>query len=223
MLFKVSANMNEATAPSGTFEVLPPGEYLTEVLDVDLKQTSTPGRMMIVIQLRVLEPSEFNNRRIFDRRNLLIEGEGPETFMAQKLRELFDAFPGCYNFETNEGDTDMLKGRQVTIRVKNEKDNRDDHKGEMQSRVAQYYPPAEEGAANVEAAPVTEAPAETAAAPAPAAPASTPRKAPAAVKPATAPAVAAPRKAPAAVKPAVAAAPAAAKPGPFRRPAGMTS
>ena len=206
-IFKVNVNMNDAQAPNSTFEPLPPGEYLCEIIGVDVKSTATAGRNMIVLQLKVDEPVEYRNRRIFDRRNLPLENEGPEHFTAQRLRELFDAVPGSFDFETGEGNTDVMLNQHVMVKTRNEADNRPDHAGEMQTRVLRIYAP--QDTAN------TTAPAEAAPAEAPAAPAPKPAKAPAPVK---APATAAPAKAPAK---APVAAPAPTARSPFRRPANI--
>lgn len=210
--FKVSVNMNDAQAPNNSFEPLPVGEYLCEILSADVKNTSIPGRNQIVISLRVEEPADFRNRRIFDRRNLPLDNEGPETFVAQRLRELFDAVPGSFDFETGAGDTDMMVNQRVMVRTRNEADNRPDHQGEFQTRVARIYAPQDAASENTTAPEAEEAPAAAAPAPAKPAPAKpAPAKAPAA-KPA-------PAKAPAKVA-APAAAPVARSP--FRRPAAPT-
>ena len=211
-MFKVNVNMNEAQAPGGTFEPLPVGEYLCEILAADVKPTSTPGRNLIQIQLRVEEPADFRNRRIFDRRNIPLDTEGPESFVAQRLRELFDAVPGCFDFETGAGDTDMMVNQRVMVKTRNEADNRPDHAGEVQTRVAKIYVP-QDASTNTSAP--AEAPAEApapVAAPVAAAPVAKPAPAKAAPKPA-------PAKAP--VKAAPVAATAPVQRSPFRRPAGM--
>lgn len=211
--FKVSTNMNDVQAPSNSFEPLPVGEYLCEILSADVKPTSTPGRNQIVISLKVEEPVDFRNRRIFDRRNLPLDNEGPESFIAQNLRELFDAVPGSFDFETGAGDTDMMVNQRVMVRTRNTPDSRPDHAGELQTRVARIYAPQDPAAENTTAP--EETPTEAPAA-APAAPAKAPAKAATPVK---APAKPAPAKAPAKVA-APAAAPVARSP--FRRPAAPT-
>jgi len=192
-IFKVGTNMADARPPSG-FDPLPPGEYLCEIHSAELKNTSTPGRNMIKLTLRVVE-GEFVNRRIFDNRNLPIGDEGPDSFIAQKLRELFDAVPGSYDYEAQAGDTDALVGRQVTISTKNEarknKDKTPVVPEILDTRVLAIY--------NPEAVPEVETPAEAPAEPAKAAAA--PAKAPAKVAPVAAKAVAKPAAAPAAAAP----------------------
>lgn len=213
-IFKVNINMNNAQAPSDAFEPLPPGEYFCEVLSAEPKPTSKPGRNLIEIVLRIEEPVDFRNRRIFDRRNLPLDNEGPETFVAQRLRELLDAIPGCFDFETGEGNTDVMVGQHVMVRTRNELDNRPEHAGELQTRVMRMYVPQDASGA------AASAPAEeTSPAPAPAVATST---APAATAPKPAPARAPARLAlakPVPVKtPAKVAAPI--QRSPFRRPAG---
>jgi len=207
MQFKVNINMNDAQAPSGSFEPLPPGEYLIEVLSAEVKPTATPGRNLIVLQFKVEEPAEFRNRRIFDRRNLPLDTEGPESFVAQRLKELFDAFPGTFDYDTGSGDTDMMVGMRAMIRTRNENDNRPDHAGEVQTRVQRIYLPQDEST-NTSEVPV-EAPVE--APKAAAKPATVPAK-PAAPKPVSKPALA--------TKPA-AVATAPVQRSPFRRPANI--
>ena len=207
-IFKVSTNMADAHAPSG-FDPLPPGEYLCEIHAAELKPTSTPGRNMIKLTLRVAD-GEFTNRRIFDNRNFPLPDEGPDSFIAQKLRELFDAVPGSYDYEAQAGDTDALVGAQVTVSTKNEarknKDKTPMVPEILDTRVTAMY--------NPEAVPETAAPAETPAEPAPA-----PAPAKAAAAPAKAPAKPAAAPAKPAAKPAAALAAAAApvQRSPFRR------
>lgn len=176
MQFKINVNMNDVQAPAG-LDPLPPGEYLVEVISAEVRPTSTPGRNQIVLQYRVEEPVEYRNRRIFDRRNLPLENEGPESFVAQRLRELFDAFPGCYDYETGTGDTDLMVGMRAMIRVRHEKDNRAGHENEVQARVARVYLPQDASEAQVvqkpAPAPTPASAAKTQAKPAPAKPAQT--------------------------------------------------
>jgi len=202
-IFKLPGDLKNASAPDNKFDALPVGEYPVEVVSTDLKPTQTPGRNQIVLQLRVLD-GDFKNRQVWERINLPIESEGPESFIYQRLKELSDAVPGAFDLERGTGDTESLKGAQFMIKTRNEKDNRPGYEDNVRTRVGRMYLPQEEEAAateNTEAEPVEEAPA----APAP-----------------KAKAVAAP-----AVKAPVAAAPAPATPAPaapvkrsvFRRPA----
>jgi pyruvate/2-oxoglutarate dehydrogenase complex dihydrolipoamide acyltransferase (E2) component len=211
-IFKVGFSMANVQSPSDSFDPLPPGEYLCEILAADVKNTATAGRNQIAVQLRVVEPSEYANRRIFDRRNLPVESEGPESFVAQRLRELFDAVPGSFDFETGEGNTDMMLGQTVCVKTRNE--NRKNKDGTVidppiiDCRVLKMYAPQSGDVAETPAAEVAETPAEE---PKKAAPAPKPAAAkPPAAKPA------APKAAAPAAKPAAAAAPT--QRSPFRRP-----
>lgn len=185
--FKVNVNLNNTPMPSG-FDPLPPGEYICEVTEAEVKQSSKPGRSMIALRLRVQYPEDYAGRLVFDRRNLPIEGEDESHFVSQKLRELFESMPGVCNYETGEGDTDAMVGQTVCIITKNENRKGADGKptGDIDTRVTKIYAP--EAAAQAEA------------------PAPPPPKAPQPPKKANAPAPAAPAKPPATTQR-----------GPFRR------
>lgn len=203
-IFKVTVPMGDVQAPTSTgFDPLPVGEYQCEILEADVKQTATQGRSQLALVLRVAD-GEFANRRIFDRRNIPIEGEGPDNFLTQKFREALDAVPGCFDFETGNLITENMVGATVMVKTRNEADKRPGYEGNVQTRVAKIYTPQDPEAVQAEA---------------PAAPAAAPKPAPApAVKPkAAAPKPAAPKATHAVAAPA-ATAPVARSP--FRRPAG---
>ena len=53
-----------AVDTTDSFDPLPPGEYVVEVVDSDVKQTKAGDGAYIALQLRVVE-GEFENRRVF--------------------------------------------------------------------------------------------------------------------------------------------------------------
>lgn len=53
------------------FELIPEGEYLVEVDEAEVKQSST-GKSMMQLQLTVKEPEDYEGRKLFD--NMMLEG-----------------------------------------------------------------------------------------------------------------------------------------------------
>jgi len=62
--------------PSRGYELLPPGKYLVEITDTEMKPTKTGTGEMLQIEFTVID-GEFKNRKIWDR--LCLRHTNPET------------------------------------------------------------------------------------------------------------------------------------------------
>ena len=63
-------------APSVPYETLPPGKYLVEITDTEMKPTKTGTGEMLQIEFTVID-GEFKNRKVWDR--LCLRHSNPET------------------------------------------------------------------------------------------------------------------------------------------------
>jgi hypothetical protein len=91
------------------YELVPEGDYLVEVDEVETKQSST-GKAMMTLQLTIKEPEEYAGRKLFD--NMLLEGKA----LWRTKREL-EALLGDLPKEQVSFDTNDLIGAQCMVYV----------------------------------------------------------------------------------------------------------
>jgi hypothetical protein len=137
--FGDAAKSTEAYHP-GTAEVLPKGNYLVTVTDVE-NTTSSGSYPMLKLTV------ENDQGRQWD--NLVIS---PNEFSVQKLMGLIDS-AGLSRPDATKGEIDpsngrlsdayayQLRNKQVGVIVRDEEDNRPDHFGEVRPRVKGYVDP----------------------------------------------------------------------------------
>lgn len=71
----LSFNANNV-APSAPMELLPPGEYVVQIVNSEMRQTKDGGGSYLWLEMDILD-GEFTNRKIWDRLNL--ENSNPTT------------------------------------------------------------------------------------------------------------------------------------------------
>lgn len=100
------------------FELLPEGDYIVEIDEVEAKQSST-GKAMLALQLVVREPEEYGGRKLFD--NMMLEGNALWRTKRDLGVVLGDVPDGAFNFDTND-----MVGTQVGVYVGHRKWKKED-------------------------------------------------------------------------------------------------
>jgi hypothetical protein len=84
--FPESFNPNEVPEDDRSFEPLPAGDYLMQVIDSDIKDTKTGGQQL-VLTLEVLE-GPYSNRRVWDRLNIRNQNADAQRIAQRGLADL---------------------------------------------------------------------------------------------------------------------------------------
>ena len=100
------------------FELLPEGDYVVEIEEVEVKQSST-GKAMMSLQMTVREPEEHQGRKLFD--NMMLEGNALWRTKRELNAILGDVPDGAFNFDTED-----LVGTQVGVYVGHRKWKKED-------------------------------------------------------------------------------------------------
>jgi hypothetical protein len=133
----VGADAQAYTPP--TQDVLPSGNYIVTVTSLE-NTTSSGGYPMLKLTLDNAQGRQWDNLVI-----------SPNEFSVQKLLGLIDAAgiarpdPEAGEISTQDGRladayASKLEGKTVGLVVRDEEDNREDHRGEVRPRVKGYVP-----------------------------------------------------------------------------------
>lgn len=107
------ANMQSQDSHSGGFKPLPAGEYITTIIDSEIKETKARNGRFIVITLEITD-GQFKGAKIFDRFN--VENENPKAVeIAQKQLSSLCSAIGMEEF--NDTDELCFKNVQVVLGI----------------------------------------------------------------------------------------------------------
>lgn len=84
--FPEDFNPNEVPEDDRSFEPLPAGDYLMQVIESDIKDTKTGGQQL-VLTMEVLE-GPFSNRRVWDRLNIRNQNADAQRIAQRGLADL---------------------------------------------------------------------------------------------------------------------------------------
>ncbi len=85
--FPEDFNPSDVPEDDRSFEPLPAGEYLMQVIESDLKDTKTSGGQQLVLTIEVID-GPFSNRRVWDRLNIRNQNADAQRIAQRSLADL---------------------------------------------------------------------------------------------------------------------------------------
>lgn len=107
-----NANDVEPSAPQ-SFEPIPAGDYVVQILQSEMKETSTGGQML-VLEMEITE-GEYRSRRLWDRLNLVNQNQQAQEIAHRTLSSICRA---VNQMQVSDSEQLHFKPMVATVRVR---------------------------------------------------------------------------------------------------------